>query len=407
MPSLSLSSGRDLFLTPGPSIMPDRVLNAMHQPAPNIYEGEMIGMTDSILADLAELAGTKGKAALYICNGHGVWEAAISNLLAPGDKALFLNSGSFGGSWAGIGQRMGVDVEEIDFGRTGPVDTEAVQIRLDADKDHRIKAVMTVHTDTASSVCNDIAGLRRVLDQTGHPALLVVDTIASFGCDRYEMDAWGVDVTVTACQKGLMTPPGLGYLLFNDKARESSEQVPFPSPYWDWRPRVEPDVFYQRFCGTAPTHLLFAQRAALDMIAEEGREVVWLRHAELARAVWAAVEAWGRGGPLRCNIDDPAYRSHAVTTVRAKGCDMARMRRWCEDQAGLTLGLGLGFDLPEYMDGKSVFRIGHMGHLNPPMLLGALATMDTAFKALGVAHGSGAVESAAESLSRAGSPAVR
>ena len=134
--------------------------------------------------------------------------------------------------------------------------------------------------------------------------------------------------------------------------------------------------------------------------------MVWLRHAELARAVWAAVEAWGRDGPLRCNIDDPAYRSHAVTTVRADGCDMARMRRWCEEQAGLTLGLGLGFDLPEYMDGKSVFRIGHMGHMNPPMLLGALATMDAAFKALGVAHGSGAVESAAESLSRAGSPVV-
>ena len=406
MSLVSLSSGRDLFMTPGPSIMPDRVLNAMHQPAPNIYEGEMIGMTDSILADLAELAGTKGKVALYICNGHGVWEAAISNLLGSGDSALFLNSGAFGTSWAGIGRTMGIDVEEIDFGRCGPIDSQRVEARLRADKGHRIKAVMTVHTDTASSVRNDIADLRRALDEAGHPALLVVDSIASFACDRYEMDAWGVDVTVTACQKGLMTPPGLGYLLLNDRAQEAANQVPFPSPYWDWRSRIEPEVFYQRFYGTAPTHLLFAQRAALDMIVEEGREVVWSRHAALARAVWAAVTAWGADGPMRCNIDDTACRSHAVTTIRADGHDMARMRRWCEDQAGLTLGLGLGFDLPEYMGGKSVFRIGHMGHMNPPMLLGALATIDTAFKALGLAHGGGAVERAAESLSKASSQAL-
>ena len=402
MPSVSLSSGRDLFLTPGPSVMPDRVLSAMHQPAPNIYEGEMIGMTDSILSDLAELAGTKGKAALYICNGHGVWEAAISNLLGPGDKALFLNSGSFGASWAGIGLWMGVDVEEMDFGRTGPVDTQEVQGRLDADKDHRIKAVMAVHTDTASSVCNDIADIRKALDETGHPALLVVDTIASFGCDRYEMDAWGVDVTVTACQKGLMTPPGLGYLIFNHHAELASQKIAKRSPYWDWEPRIKPEVFYQRFCGTAPTHLLFAQRAALDMINEEGYETIWLRHAALARAVWTAVSAWGVAGPLQCNIKEEAYRSNAVTTIRADGHDMALMRQWCEREAGLVLGLGLGFDLPEYMDGRSVFRIGHMGHLNPPMLLGALATIDASFKALDFPHGNGAVEAAASTLASSG-----
>ena len=402
MMTVALSSGRDLFMTPGPSVMPDRVLNAMHQAAPNIYEGELIDTTDSILSDLAALAGTQGHTALYICNGHGVWEAAISNLFEPGDRVLVLNSGTFGSGWANLARVMGVDVIELDFGRHDPIDADQVREQLLADKVHRIKAVLGVHTDTASSVLNDLPAIRRAIDDAGHPALFVVDAIASFGCDRYEMDAWGIDVTVTACQKGLMTPPGLGYLIFNHRAEVASQKIGKRSPYWDWAPRIRPEVFYQRFCGTAPTHLLFAQRAALDMINDEGYDTVWLRHAALARAVWAAVSAWGVAGPLQCNISEEAYRSNAVTTIRADGHDMALMRQWCETEAGLVLGLGLGFDLPEYMDGRSVFRIGHMGHLNPPMLLGALATIDAAFKAINFPHGNGAVEAAANTLASSG-----
>jgi len=315
---------------------------------------------------------------------------------------LVLNSGTFGGGWANLARVMGIDVIELDFGRHDPIDPEQLRDQLSADKAHSIKGVLGVHTDTASSVLNDLPAIRRAIDDAGHPALCVVDAIASFGCDRYEMDAWGIDVTVTACQKGLMTPPGLGYLIFNRKAELASQKISKRSPYWDWQPRIKPEVFYQRFCGTAPTHLLFAQRAALDMINEEGYEAVWLRHAALAQAVWAAVSAWGVAGPLQCNISEEAYRSHAVTTIRADGHDMARMRQWCERGAGLVLGLGLGFDLPEYMDGRSVFRIGHMGHLNPPMLLGALATIDAAFKALDFPHGNGAVEAAASALASSG-----
>ncbi len=285
MMTVSLSSGRDLFMTPGPSVMPDCVLNAMHQAAPNIYEGELIETTDSILSDLAAFAGTQGHTALYICNGHGVWEAAISNLFEPGDRVLFLNSGTFGSGWANLARVMGVDVIELDFGRHDPIDADQVREQLLADNTHRIKAVLGVHTDTASSVLNDLPAIRRAIDDAGHPALFVVDAIASFGCDRYEMDAWGIDVTVTACQKGLMTPPGLGYLIFNHRAEVASQKIDKRSPYWDWAPRIRPEVFYQRFCGTAPTHLLFAQRAALDMINDEGYDTVWLRHAALARAV--------------------------------------------------------------------------------------------------------------------------
>ena len=389
MATVSLSSGRDLFMTPGPSVMPDRVLNAMHQAAPNIYEGELIDTTDSILSDLAAFAGTQGRTALYICNGHGVWEAAISNLFEPGDQVLVLNSGTFGSGWANLARVMGIEVIELDFGRHDPIDPDQLRDRLSADKVHSIKGVLGIHTDTASSVLNDLSAIRRAIDEAGHPALFVVDAIASFGCDRYEMDAWGIDLTVTACQKGLMTPPGLGYLIFNRKAELAAQKITKRSPYWDWQP-------------VPPTHLLFAQRAALDMINEEGYEAVLLRHAKLARAVWAAVSAWGVAGPLQCNISAEAYRSHAVTTIRADGHDLACMRQWCEAEAGLVLGLGLGFDSPEYLDGRSVFRIGHMGHLNPPMLLGALATIDTAFKALDFSHGNGAVEAAASVLASSG-----
>ena len=392
---MSFARGRELVLTPGPSVMPDRVLRAMQRPAPNIYEGELVEITDSILRDLGRLAGTAGETALYVSNGHGVWEAALSNLFGPGDAILALASGTFGHGWADTGRVMGLDVEVLDFGRHAPVDPTALGERLKEDTAHHIKGILVVHADTSSSVRNDVSRLRQAIDDVGHPALLLVDCIASFCCDVYEMDDWGVDVTVTACQKGLMTPPGLAYVMFNGKAAAIARANPVRSPYWNWSPRTQPERFYERFCGTAPTHLLYAQREALDMIAEEGRAAIFKRHALLARAVWAAVVAWSSNGPLRCNIVDPEFRSHAVTTILADAHDMLQLRRWCEDEAGLILGLGLGFLVPEFMEGKSVFRIGHMGHLNPPMLLGALATIDSGLKALDIPHGRGALEAAA------------
>ena len=392
---MSFARGRELVLTPGPSVMPDRVLRAMQRPAPNIYEGELVEITDSILRDLGRLAGTAGESALYVSNGHGVLEAALSNLFGPGDAILALASGTFGHGWADTGRVMGLDVEVLDFGRHAPVDPTALGERLKEDTAHHIKGILVVHADTSSSVRNDVSRLRQAIDDVGHPALLLVDCIASFCCDVYEMDDWGVDVTVTACQKGLMTPPGLAYVIFNGKAAAIARANPVRSPYWNWSPRTQPERFYERFCGTAPTHLLYAQREALDMIAEEGRAAIFKRHALLARAVWAAVVAWSSDGPLRCNIVDPEFRSHAVTTILADAHDMLQLRRWCEDEAGLILGLGLGFLVPEFMEGKSVFRIGHMGHLNPPMLLGALATIDSGLKALDIPHGPGALEAAA------------
>jgi alanine-glyoxylate transaminase / serine-glyoxylate transaminase / serine-pyruvate transaminase len=394
---MTLSRGRDLLAIPGPSIIPDRVLNAMHRAAPNIYEGDLLAMTESVLADLKRVARTDGKVALYIGNGHAAWEAAIANLLAAGDKALFLVTGRFGLGWANTARRMGVDVETLDFGFEDTIDVARVAERLAADRERAIRAIFMVQTDTASSVLNDVRPVRAALDAAGHPALLAVDCIASLGCDRFEMDAWGADVMVAGCQKGLMTPPGLAMTFHGPKAEAA--RVRCPSPYWDWGPRTSPSYYYELFCGTAPTHHLYGLRTALDMILEEeGLSSVWERHDVFARAVWAAVEAWGEGGAFRLNIADAALRSHAVTTIRTGPGEGTQLRRWCAESAGLTLGIGL--DVPG-IDPDGVFRIGHMGHLNPPMILGTLATIEAGLARLGIAHRSGGVAAAAAVVARA------
>lgn len=400
---MTLSRGRDLLAIPGPSIIPDRVLNAMHRAAPNIYEGELIAMTESVLADLRRVARTEGRVALYIGNGHAAWEAAIANLLAPGDGALFLVTGRFGLGWANTARRMGAEVEILDFGFEDTIDATRVAERLAADRDRALKAVFMVQTDTASSVRNDVTAVRAALDAAGHPALLAVDCIASLGCDRFEMDALGADVMVAACQKGLMTPPGLAMTFHGPRAEAA--RVPCPSPYWDWAPRTNPEFYYELFCGTAPTHHLYGLRTALDMIlVEEGLPAVWARHEVFARAVWAAVETWGAGGALRLNIADPALRSHAVTTIRTEPGDGTRLRRWAAESAGLTLGIGL--NVPG-IDPDGVFRIGHMGHLNPPMVLGTLATIEAGLAGLGIAHRPGGVAAAAGIVARATTAAAR
>ena len=212
---MSLSYGRDLYLTPGPSVMPDAVLAAMMRAAPSIYGGPLVDLTESILADLKQIAGTTHQAAIYIANGHGVWEAALANIFAPGEKALVIDTGNFALGWANVARLLGVDVSFLHFGTDRAADPEALMHALRADATHAIKAVLCTQTDTASSARNDIAALRAAMDAAGHPALLMVDCVASFACERFAMDDWGVDVMLTASQKGLMCPPGLGYVFFN------------------------------------------------------------------------------------------------------------------------------------------------------------------------------------------------
>lgn len=396
---MTLSFGRNYLAIPGPSVSPERVLNAMHTSAPNIYEGGLVDMVADMIPDLKAVARTSGDVAIYIANGHGAWEGAAMNVLAPGDTALVLATGRFAALWGTICNRIGIETEVIDFGKTSGVDPARVEEALRADTERRIKAVLTVQTDTATGVLNDIAALRAAIDAAGHPALLMVDCIASLGCDTYEMDAWGADVTVAASQKGLMTPPGLGFVFLNDKAKAAQNEG--VSYYWDWLPRIDPEGFYQYFGGTAPTHHLLGLRAALDLIAEEGGiEAVWHRHDVLAHAAWAAFEAWGQGGPMKINIADPAERSRAVTALSLGADNGTRLRRWVEANGGLTLGIGLGMSAPGDPKGDGFFRLGHMGHINPHMMLGALGVIEAGLKALDIPHGAGALSAAAEVISK-------
>lgn len=394
-------SGRPYVAIPGPSVIPDRVLAAMMRPAPNIYTGEIHELTLSLLPDLRAVARAPGAhLALYICNGHGAWEAAAANVFSRGDRVLALSNGRFGAGWGAAVAGMGVDVETLDFGRSAPVDLDRLEAALRADRGHAIRAVMTTHVDTASSVRNDIAALRACLDAAGHPALLMVDCIASLGSDPFEMEAWGVDVMVAASQKGLMCPAGMAFVWFGDKAREAGAGADLRTPYWDWTGRADAGAeFYRYFAGTAPTHHLYALREGLDMLLhEEGLEAAWARHARLARAVWRAVEVWGEGGRLALNVAQPAHRSHAVTAVRVGAPDGTRLRDWSEAEAGVVFGIGLGMDSPEDPNADGWIRIAHMGHVNAHMTLGALAVMEAGLARLGVPRGAGAVEAAAALL---------
>ncbi|MBM3616105.1 MAG: aminotransferase class V-fold PLP-dependent enzyme [Alphaproteobacteria bacterium] len=399
----NLSHGRAYLAIPGPSVVPDRIQRAMHRTAPNIYEGELHALTGSLWPDLRALACTEQNVACYIGNGHALWEAVNTNLFSRGDKVLVLASGVFGLGWANVAKAMGVDVEVMDFGRSAAPDMGRVEARLRADGAGEIVAVLTTHVDTATSARTDIAALRAALDRAGHPALLAVDCIASLGCDEFRMDAWGVDVAFAASQKGLMLPPGVGFVWFSEKARAVGRKAGLRTPYWDWAPRADGPEFWQYWHGTAPTHHLYGLREALSMIVhEEGLANVWARHEVLARTVWAAFDAWGQGhGRIALNIADPASRARAVTSARLGAPDGQALRQWCETRAGVTLGIGLGMATPEDPESAGFLRVAHMGHVNAHMTLGVLAVMEAGMQALGIPHGKGALEAATAVVAQA------
>jgi alanine-glyoxylate transaminase / serine-glyoxylate transaminase / serine-pyruvate transaminase len=393
----SLSAGRPYLAIPGPSVMPDRVLAAMHRAAPNIYAGAAVDMVPRVKDDLRTLAGTTGGVAFYIGNGHAAWEAANANLFSRGDRALVLATGHFGHGWAASARNMGISVDVLDFGTTRPADPMQVEAALRADRDRTIRAVLVTQVDTATTIRNDIAALRAAIDAAGHPALLVVDAIASIACDEYRMDDWGADVTVAACQKGLMTPPGLAMLWVNDRAQAACAGSDLRTPYWNWTPRMHGSEPWQHWCGTPPTHHLFGLAEALQMILrDEGLQAVWARHHRLAQAVWAALDTWGQGNPaIALNVPDPAHRGWSVTAARFGAPHATRLRQWTEAQGGVTLGIGLGMGTSDDPQATGALRVGHMGHVNAHMTLGALAVMQAGMAALGIAHDPGGIAAAA------------
>jgi alanine-glyoxylate transaminase/serine-glyoxylate transaminase/serine-pyruvate transaminase len=390
---MTVRHGREFLSIPGPTTVPDEILAAMHRPAVDIYGGELIGITESCLADLRRVFRTAGPVYIYIGNGHGAWEAALANVLSAGDTVLVLESGRFAAGWGEMAEMMGAGVETLTGDQRRAVDPAALEARLREDRDRSIKAILVVQIDTASGVVNDIAALRRAIDAAGHGALLMVDAIASLATMPFEMDEWGVDVAVTCSQKGLMMPPGLSFVAAGARALAVHGEAGFRTRYWDWTAR-DGELHYLKYCGTPPVHMLFGLRRSLDMLLDEGLENAFTRHRLLADAVHAAVTVWGEGGVLEFNITEAEERAPSVTTILTNGTDPAALLDYCREKCGVVLGIGIG-DL-----GGQAFRIAHMGHINAPMVLGTLAVAETALVALGILHGKGGVQAAVESLAR-------
>jgi alanine-glyoxylate transaminase/serine-glyoxylate transaminase/serine-pyruvate transaminase len=290
-----------------------------------------------------------------------------------------------------MARMMGVKIDVLRGDWRRAVDPAAVAQRLAADTAHEIKAVLVVQIDTASGVVNDIPAIRRAIDSVGHPALLMVDCVASLGCMPFEMDAWKVDVAMSGSQKGLMTPPGLAFVAANERALAAHARADLRTRYWDWTFRMGP-AHYQKYGGTPPQHLLFALRKALDLLLAEGLERAARRHALLAEATRRTVARWAEGGALEFNIISPAERGNSVTTVLVPGRDPQPLLDYCRRHCGVVVGVGIG-----ELSGKA-FRIAHMGHVNAPMMFGVLGAIEMGLAGLGIPHGGGGVQAAVDYL---------
>lgn len=375
--------GRQFLQVPGPTNIPDRILNAMHRPAMDFAGPGFMDIAIECFEQIKPLFGTAGEVFFYTASGHGAWEAAYVNLFEAGDTVLMPETGRFSLTWGEMARSFGVRIETVPNDWRTAIDTNALEDILRRDTGHRIKAVLAVHTETATGVTSDVQAMRAAIDAAGHPALLVIDAIASFMTTPLPMDDWGVDVVIAACQKGLMMPPGLSFTAVGPKALAATKSVRTHRDYWSWDARLGMEQ-YRRFCGTAPEHLIFGLREAITMLNEWGLDAVFARHARLAGAVQAAVGEWARGGALDFNAIRPMERSTSLTVVRrTDNGDAEEVRQTAREVFDVAVGGGLS-----HLAGK-VFRIGHMGDLNDPMILGALAGIEAALVQTAVAHESG------------------
>jgi alanine-glyoxylate transaminase/serine-glyoxylate transaminase/serine-pyruvate transaminase len=390
---MMLHSGHHFTQVPGPTNIPERVLNAMNRQAVDFNRPDFLAMLEGLYPEIMALFRLQaGQVFIYAANGHGGWEAAISNLLAPGDRVLVPETGQFGRGWAEAAKALGVEVEMLDGDWRRAPDPQALSARLEQDREHAIKAVLLVQVDTASSVTSDVPAFRKAIDDVGHPALLMVDAIAALGAVDMQQSDWGVDVTVAASQKALMLPPGLAFVAVGDKALDAARANRRERYYWDWDRRLESE-HYRWFCGTPSISMMYGLREVLDMIAEEGLEAGHRRHARLAEAVRRAVAVWAEGGVLAFNVLEPSERANTVTTIAVpEAIGGEAIRRYCREHFEVSLGGGLA------RLAKTSFRIGHMGYLNPPMVLGTLGALEASLKALGVRCGAGALDAATDWL---------
>jgi len=384
--------GRQFFNNPGPTNIPDRILRAMDRPVMDFLAPEFLEIHRACYGGMKRVFKTDQEVFFHASTGHGAWEAAVANLFSPGDLVLVIETGYFSLGFKELAEVIGLKVEVVQADwRTG-VDISKVHERLAADKNHEIKAVLAVHNETATGLVLPIAEVRRAMDQAKHPALLLSDTISSLGSMEYKMDAWGIDVTIAGSQKGLMMPTGMAITGVSNKALEVSRKSKLPKYYFNWELMAARKP--QRFIGTVPVHFFFGLQESIKMIEEETLEGVFARHARLAEATRAAVRAWGKDGkgPSLYGQTEDRLSNSVTTVMMPEGHTSDAMRKIALERFNLSLGGGLG-----PLMGK-VFRIGHLGDLNEPMLLGCLATTELAMKTAGVPFAPGGVDAAIESL---------
>jgi alanine-glyoxylate transaminase/serine-glyoxylate transaminase/serine-pyruvate transaminase len=385
---MALHTGRHFLQIPGPTNVPDRVLRAMDMPTMDHRGPEFAELGLDVLAGVQRVFRTKQPVIIYPSSGTGAWEAAIVNTLSPGDKVLMAETGQFAVLWRGIAEKFKLEVDFLPGDWRRGADVVEIEARLAADRLHQIKAVCVVHNETSTGCVTHPLEVRKALDRTKHPALLLVDTISGLGSVEYEHDAWGIDVTVAGSQKGLMLPPGLGFNAVSEKALAAAKASPSMRSYWDWE-----DVIAINKIGTWPytpaTNLLFGLKEAIAMLEEEGLENVWARHKRHSAATRAAVKAWG----LETQCQDPHAHSPALTgVVVPEGHDADNFRKVVLENFDMSLGTGLN-----KIKGK-MFRIGHLGHFNDLMLMGTLAGVEMGLDLAKVPHRAGGVMAAMEVL---------
>ncbi len=383
------NSGRHFLQIPGPTNVPDRVLNAIQQPTIDHRGPGFRDLTADVLNGLGQVFQTRSKVVVFPSSGTGAWEAALVNTLSAGDRVLMYETGHFAQLWYGIAGRLGLDAQLLPGDWRHPVDSVAIGEALAKDVDHRIKAVCVVHNETSTGAMSDVAAVRAVIDETRHPALLMVDTISSLASIDFRHDEWGVDVTVGGSQKGLMLPPGLGFNAVSDKALAASLGANLPRAYWNWQDMLDANN-NGFFPYTPATNLLYGLREALSMLLDEGLENVFERHRRLAEATRCAVAAW----QLELLCLDSAARSHSLTAVQLpEGADADAFRATVLERFNMSLGNGLG-----RLAGR-VFRIGHLGDFNDLMLIGTLGGVEMGLAASGIAYQRGGVTAAMDYLS--------
>lgn len=383
--------GRLFFANPGPTNIPDSVLRAIDRPSVDFMDEGFIALFENCVGRLKTVLNSSGHVFMYAASGHGAWEASLVNLFSPGDRLLMLESGYFSESWTEMARKFGLEVVTVPADWRRGAQADAVKAALAADTAHAFKAVCTVHNETSTGVTLPVKEIRAALDETGHPALLLSDTISSLASLPYDMDGWGIDLTVGGSQKGLMLPTGMSFTVVSEKAMAAHKVAKLPRHYLDWS--VMLGRRHKSFVGTVPTQMFNGLSESLRLLEEEGMEAVFARHRRLATAVRAAVRVWSANDGPQLFCTDPARYSDSVTAIMMpEGRDAEAVRRAALGRYNVSLGGGLG-----KLGGK-VFRIGHLGDLNEPMILGTLAAVEMSLRDAGIPHGKGGVAAAMDAL---------